>query len=129
MSGKGGLRVYEETEAAARLAKELPRWEIVEGHLRRCYRVQGWKSTLLLAGAIGHLAEQAWHHPELRLSWGRVEVRLRTHEHDGITERDFALARRIEELVTRRPGPEEGLEGTPEDPRFAYIREDDPLRS
>ncbi len=126
MTGKGGLRVYGEREAAARLAAELPRWEIAEGHLRRCYRVQGWKSVLLLAGAIGHLAEQAWHHPELRLSWGRVEVRLRTHERHGITERDFALARRIEELVTWRPGPDGALEGTPDDPRFAYLREDSP---
>lgn len=126
MTGKGGLRVYEESAAAARLARELPRWKVSDGQLCRVFRVQGWKSVLLVAGAIGHLAEQAWHHPELRLAWGRVEVRLRTHDPDGITERDFALARRIEEVITRRSGEEEGLEGPPADPRFAYILEDPP---
>ncbi len=126
MSGKDGLRVYEETAAAARLARELPRWRVADGHLRRIFRVQGWKSALLVAGAIGHLAEQAWHHPELRLAWGRVEVWLRTHDHDGITERDFALARRIEEVIGWRPGEGEGLGGTPADPRFAYILEERP---
>jgi len=125
MTGSNRLRIYEETEAAARLVAELPRWEVADGHLRRIFRVQGWKSALLVAGAIGHLAERAWHHPELRLAWGRVEVRLRTHDPDGITERDFALARRIEEVVGWRPG-EEGLDGTPADPRFAYILEDRP---
>ncbi len=124
MTERNDLRVYEEAAAVVRAARELPRWKVVEGHLSRCYRVQGWKSALLLAAAIGHLAEAAWHHPELRLAWGRVEVRLRTHECDAITERDFALARRIEELVAWRPAGEEGLEGTPEDPRFAYLRED-----
>ncbi len=125
MTASDRLRIYEEAEATARLAAELPRWEVADGHLRRLFRVQGWKSALLLAGAIGHLAEQAWHHPELRLAWGRVEVRLRTHDPDGITERDFALARRIEAAVAWRPGKGEALEGTPGDPRFAYIREEE----
>ena len=80
----------------------------------------------LVIGAIGHLAEAAWRHPEIAASWGWVEVRLNTHDAGGITDRDFALARKIEEVVGWQPGREgAGLDGTPnDDPRFAYIRYD-----
>ena len=68
---------------------------------------------MLLANAIGFLAEAAWHHPELILSYPRLTVRMQSHDAGGITDRDFALARRIEEVVTWRPAPGDGLEGPP----------------
>jgi 4a-hydroxytetrahydrobiopterin dehydratase len=81
----------------------------------------------MVANAIGHLAEAAWHHPDLAVSYGGVEVSLMTHDHKGITDRDFELARKIEEVVAWRPGRAGGaLEGTPEgDPRFAYLKHED----
>ena len=48
-----------------------------------------------LSGAAG-LAEGAWHHPEMTVTWGEVEVRLTTHEADGVTERDIDLAERFD---------------------------------
>ena len=51
--------------------------------------------------------------------------RLTSHDAGGVTERDLALARKIEEVVLWRPGDEDGpLSGTPDDPRFAYIKDD-----
>jgi 4a-hydroxytetrahydrobiopterin dehydratase len=74
---------------------------------------------------VGHLAEAAWHHPDLTASYAWVEVRLMNHAAKGITEKDFALARKIEEVVGWQPGTDgAGLEGTPTDPRFAYIKYD-----
>lgn len=109
-----------------RLAVELPHWRVREGYLVRVVRTGGWKATLMVVGAVGHLAEAAWHHPDIKASWDRVKIKLQTHDAGGITERDFALARRIEEFVFWRPGPGEGgLEGTPDsDPRFTYVRRD-----
>ncbi|MCB1874617.1 MAG: 4a-hydroxytetrahydrobiopterin dehydratase [Chromatiales bacterium] len=118
-------RRYTSTEAQARLTGELAAWSVVEGHLSRDYRVNGFKSALLLANAIGHLAELAWHHPDLVVRYGGLTVRLRTHSADAITEKDFALARRIEEWVGWRPTQAQGpLDGTPSDPRFAYLAHD-----
>jgi 4a-hydroxytetrahydrobiopterin dehydratase len=53
-------------------------------------------------------------------------VRLCTHSAKGITDKDFALAKKIEEVVQWQPGLEAGaLEGTPrDDQRFAYIKYD-----
>jgi 4a-hydroxytetrahydrobiopterin dehydratase len=79
----------------------------------------------MAVNAIGHLAEAAWHHPDLTISYAWLEVRLTTHSAKGLTAKDFALARKIEEVVAWRPGAEGGaLEGTPADPRFAYIKYD-----
>jgi 4a-hydroxytetrahydrobiopterin dehydratase len=53
----------------------------------------------------------------------QVEVRLTNHDAKGITDKDFELAKKIEEVVHWRPGDLGGaLEGTPSDPRFAYIK-------
>lgn len=120
------VRVLRDDEIRSRLADELPHWRLEAACLVRDYHTGGWKGALMVAGVIGHLAEAAWHHPELVLSWGRVQVRLSTHAPRGITTRDFALARRIEEVVQWQPAREGGvLEGTPnDDERFRYIRYD-----
>ncbi|ATQ68213.1 MULTISPECIES: 4a-hydroxytetrahydrobiopterin dehydratase [Methylosinus] len=119
-------RVFTEDEVTARLAAELPRWRLENGWIRRKYKTHGWKGTLMAVNTIGHLAEAAWHHPDITLSYAWLEVRLMTHTAKGITDKDFELARRIEDVVCWRPGQEGGaLEGTPEsDQRFAYIKYD-----
>jgi 4a-hydroxytetrahydrobiopterin dehydratase len=112
-------------EIAARLSAELPRWRYEDGWIRRTYKTASWKGTLMVINAVGHLAEAAWHHPDLTASYAWVEVRLMSHDAKGITERDFALAKKIEEVVMWQPDLEEGgaLEGTPQgDLRFAYVK-------
>ena len=46
----------------------------------------------MVVTTIGHLAEAAWHHPDLAVGYGRVEVTLTSHDVGGVTERDLALA-------------------------------------
>lgn len=119
-----GERVYTEEEVKERLAKELPKWRYEKGWIRRVYKTSGWKATLMVVNAIGHLAEAAFHHPDMTISYAWVEVRLMTHSAKGITDKDFELAKEIETFVTWRPGPESALEGTPDDPRFRYLKYD-----
>ncbi|HVL10579.1 MAG TPA: 4a-hydroxytetrahydrobiopterin dehydratase [Burkholderiaceae bacterium] len=118
--------VLSDDEIQRRLAAELPHWYLEDGWLRRKYRTEGWKGTLMVVNTIGHLAEAAWHHPDLTVSYAFVIVKLTTHSSKGITERDFALAQKIEEVVQWQPGLAGGaLEGTPnDDQRFRYIKYD-----
>lgn len=114
-------------EITVRLAAELPHWRFEDGWIRRTYKTSSWKGTLMVINAVGHLAEAAWHHPDLTASYAWVEVRLMSHDAKGITARDFALAKKIEEVVQWQPGLEAGgaLEGTPQgDLRFAYVKYD-----
>jgi 4a-hydroxytetrahydrobiopterin dehydratase len=78
---------------------------------------------MMVANAVAHLAEAAWHHPELILNYASVEIRLSTHTAHGITDKDYALAQKIEEFIGWQPGKDGGpLEGTPAgDPRYAYV--------
>jgi 4a-hydroxytetrahydrobiopterin dehydratase len=120
-------RTYNDEEVVARLKEELPHWYLEDGWIRRKYKTSGWKSTLMVINTVGHLAEAAWHHPDLAASYAFVIVKLATHSARGITDKDFALAKKIEEVIQWQPGREGGaLEGTPnEDVRFKYLKYDD----
>jgi 4a-hydroxytetrahydrobiopterin dehydratase len=126
MAEQAPERVYSDDEIALRLQRELPHWYLEGGWIRRKYRTHSWKGTLMVINAVGHLAEAAWHHPDITASYAWVEVRLKNHAAKGVTDKDFELAGKIEEFVQWRPGVAGGaLEGTPEkDPRFAYIKYD-----
>jgi|SRR5579872_4696772 len=119
-------RTYSDAEIKQRLARELAKWHLENGFICRKYQTHGWKGTLMVINAVGHLAEAAWHHPDIAASYSWVEVRLQNHAAKGITDKDFELAKKIEEVILWRPGKAGGaLEGTPEnDERFAYIKYD-----
>lgn len=115
-----------DAEVKAWLTANLPKWKLEDGWIRRTYKTASWKGTMMLINTVGHLAEAAWHHPDLTASYAWVEVRLMTHTAKGITNKDLELARKIEDVVCWQPGKEgKGLEGTPQDDmRFAYIKYD-----
>ncbi len=124
--------VLSEEQLRSRLPLELPHWSIEHGRLFRRWRTSGWKSTMMVVNTIGHLAEAAWHHPDLSVSYAVVDVKLTTHSAGGITEKDLALASKIEQVIGWQPAlePDHVLEGTPNsDPRLRYIKYDTPLPS
>lgn len=114
-----------ETEIEQRLKDELPNWYYENGWIRRKIKTSGWKSTLMVVTTIGHLAEKAWHHPDMTISYAFVIVKLVTHSAKGVTERDFALAKKIEEVILWDAAQTSNgiFEGTPtDDQRFTYIK-------
>lgn len=124
---QGTDEVYTDEEINARLAAELPAWRLQDGVIRRSYKTSGWKATLMVVNTVGHLAEAAWHHPDLTVSYAFVTVKLVNHAAKGVTDKDFQLARKIDEVLMWQPAKEEGsaLEGTPnDDPRFKYLKYD-----
>ena len=108
-------RVYGEEVIKTRLLGELQHWRYAGGLLCRTWRTKDWRATMLAAGAVAHLAEAAWHHPEMVLNFASLEVRLNTHSAGGITDKDFELASRIEAVVGWRPDGEGALDGLPTD--------------
>jgi 4a-hydroxytetrahydrobiopterin dehydratase len=123
---EGKDETYTEEEINARLKDELPNWNYEGGWIRRKYKTSGWKATLMVVNTVGHLAEAAWHHPDLTVSYAFVTVKLMNHAAKGITDKDFELAKKIEEVIQWQPAAEEGsaLDGTPDDPRFKYLKYD-----
>ncbi len=92
-------------EDLKRYAAETPDWRIVdEHHLERVFVFPDFRTALEFVNRVGELAEQEGHHPDLLLSWGRVEARIWTHKIDGLTESDFILAAKIDRLPRPVPG-------------------------
>ena len=121
----GKDETYAEPEILERLKAELPHWYYEDGWIRRKYKTSGWKGTLMVVNTVGHLAEAAFHHPDLTVSYAFVIVKLMNHAAKGVTDKDFDLARKIEDVIQWQPGKEGGaLEGTPDDPRFKYLKYD-----
>ena len=113
------LHVYGEAEIPAKLAEHgLTGWYHEDGWLRRKFNTDGWRSTLMLVNAVGYLCEAAWHHADLSVTWGKVWVKLKTHSAGGITDKDFELARKIEDVLLWRPQPGQALGGPPKEHEF-----------
>ncbi|MGH7594528.1 MAG: 4a-hydroxytetrahydrobiopterin dehydratase [Gemmatimonadales bacterium] len=103
--------VYDATAMTGRLVT-LPGWSYHDGWLRREFKTDGWRSTILLVNAIAFVAEAANHHPDLEVRWDSVGVRLQTHSAGGVTDKDLQLAERIEATAMWHPtGKFPGLEG------------------
>ena len=123
---KGKDETFSDEEIVSRLEDELPKWTYENGWIRRKYKTSGWKGTLMVVNTVGHLAEAGFHHPDLTVSYAFVTVKLMNHAAKGITNKDFDLAKKMEEVIMWQPDldDESDLEGTPDDPRFKYIKYD-----
>ena len=82
-------------------SSDLPAgWRNVDGHhLEKEFRFPDFAQALAFTNRIGAIAEEAGHHPDILLGWGRVRVTLRTHDANAITAKDYALAAKIEQIV------------------------------
>lgn len=81
------------------LAADLPDWRMIQNALYATYETGGFTTGLALVQQIAEAAEAANHHPDVTLTYPRVEVKLNSHDVGGITDRDLALARTISELA------------------------------
>jgi len=96
---KGGVPPLK-GKALADLHQQLnPDWRIIEEHhLEGRFKFDNFRQALDFTNRVGELAEEQKHHPDIQLSWGKVVVTIWTHKIDGLTESDFILAAKIDQL-------------------------------
>jgi len=95
---KGGVPPLAGAELDA-LAKQVPQWKVVDGHhLTRSFTFPDFKQALAFVNKAGAIAEEQGHHPDIFLTWGKAEVTTYTHKINGLTESDFILAAKIDQL-------------------------------
>lgn len=89
-------------EASARraLAGLASGWTLKDGKLHKTFRFADFSAAFGWMTQVALAAEAMNHHPEWSNVWNRVEVELVTHDAGGLTERDFALAARMDALAT-----------------------------
>lgn len=87
-------------DEARRLLEQLGGWTIAPGpRLAKTWKLADFAAALAFVNRIGAVAEDADHHPDVALAWGRVGVELWTHAAGGLTENDFIVAARIDEVA------------------------------
>ncbi|MFC6288361.1 VOC family protein [Nocardioides sp. GCM10027113] len=91
-------RVLTTAEVAAELLED---WAVLLRTLGGCFLTGGFQKGLPLVAAIGEIAEEMNHHPDVDLRYGAVHVRATSHDVGGITSRDVELARRVSEAAGR----------------------------
>lgn len=86
-------------EELEKLSTQVSGWAVVdEHHLSKVYKFRDFRESLALVERVGELAEQQGHHPDICFGWGRVEISIWTHKINGLTESDFILAAKIDQL-------------------------------
>ena len=87
-------------EPLAKLSRELGgSWKVIDQHhLEKEYLFKNFLEALAFTNRVGELAEAEGHHPDILLSYGKVKIQLWTHKIDGLTESDFILAAKCDEI-------------------------------
>jgi len=86
-------------EELEKLKAQVSGWQVIkEHHLAKSYGFPDFQKALDFVNRVGSLAEAEGHHPDLYLSWGKVDIQIWTHKIDGLTESDFILAAKIDGL-------------------------------
>ena len=82
------------------LMTQVQGWVLVEGKkIVKSFKFKDFAEALTFVNRVGELAEQQGHHPEIYLTWGKVEVELSTHKIKGLSDNDFILAAKIDDLM------------------------------
>ncbi len=96
---RGGVPPLKGAELES-LEAQVPGWKVVnEHHLAKAYSFPDFVTALAFVNRAGEIAEQQGHHPDIYLTWGKVEIKIWTHKIDGLTESDFILAAKIDQVA------------------------------
>jgi len=95
---KGGTPPLKGAELQ-QFSHQLPNWKVVdEHHITRAFTFPDFQKALEFVNRVGAIAEEQGHHPDILLTWGKVEITIWTHKVQGLTESDFILAAKIDRL-------------------------------
>ena len=97
---RGGVPPLKGDEITALLGKLGGGWKVVnEHHLEKEYRFDDFRQALDFTNRVGEIAETEGHHPDVYLAWGVVRLTIWTHKIDGLTESDFVLAAKADDVL------------------------------
>ena|SRR3989344_3447255 len=99
---KGGIPPLKGSALSALFRQLQKGWALIqEHHLEKEYTFKDFKEALSFANKVGAIAEEEGHHPDIHLGWGKVKLIIWTHKIDGLTESDFILAAKCDEVIPK----------------------------
>ena len=96
---RGGVSPLKGPELVA-LQERVDGWNVFqEHHITKTFTFPDFQKALDFVNKVGALAEEQGHHPDIYLTWGKTEIKIWTHKIDGLTESDFILAAKIDQIA------------------------------
>ncbi len=88
-------------QEAERLLEQIKGWTLWPGAraISKEFKFRDFKTAFDFVTKVAEIAESEGHHPDIALSWGRVEIELSTHAVQGLSENDFIVAAKIDAVV------------------------------
>ena len=100
---RGGVSALQSDEIKSLLGQLVGDWKAVEDHhIEKEYEFSDFAAALAFTNAVGAVADEQGHHPDIYLAWGKVGLRIWTHKIDGLTESDFILAAKADQVDRHR---------------------------
>lgn len=109
----------------------LPEWQFESGALTKEWKFANFGEAMAFTNSVAEMAETAQHHPDIVINYSQVRLTLVTHSEGGVTEKDVALAKQIEEAgigARERRGKDRRAEERREDERRQSSRRVGPRR-
>ena len=79
--------------------KKLPEWELEKKHIERLFEFDEFSEAIDFVNSVAEIAEEEEHHPDIDIRFNKVRLVLTSHNKGGLTERDFELAEKIDNLA------------------------------
>ena len=80
------------------LLKQIPSWTIKEGNVFKQFKFKDFKEAMAFVNKVAGIAEQENHHPDITISYSQVSIGLWTHAINGLSENDFILPAKIDDI-------------------------------
>jgi len=96
---EGGVLPFTKSEAE-KLLQEIPGWELNRAvqKISREFKFKNFVEALAFVNKVGEISESEGHHPDIKLSYGKVKIEIWTHTIYGLSENDFILATKINNI-------------------------------
>lgn len=80
--------------------EEMKIWGVQNDKLVTRIEFGNYREACFFANTVFSLSEKEFHHPEVTVEYGAVEIDLWSHDAEGLTDKDFSLAEKIEEAAS-----------------------------
>lgn len=98
---EGGTQPLKRDEIDHYLKVVNPKWEVIEEKsLKRRFKFGNFKQAMEFVSKVANLAEEEGHHPDITINYNRVTLELTTHSIGGLSENDFIIASKVEQLIS-----------------------------
>ena len=85
--------------------KKVDDWDIIQNEnkiyfLKKKFNFKNFLESQNFVNHVGKISEQEGHHPDISFGWGYANIKITTHAIDGLSENDFILAAKIDQITS-----------------------------